>query len=42
MLKDAKDKMVREAREALLRADAIERKVEDAEVALRGAVKENF
>ena len=36
MLGDAKDKAIREAREALLRVDTIERRAEDAEVALRG------
>ena len=42
MLKDAKDKAVREAGEAFLRADAIGRGAEDAEALLRGAIEENF
>ena len=39
MLGDAKNKTAREVGEALLRADTIERRVEDAEVALRETVE---
>ena len=42
MLKGTRDKVVREAGGASPRADATERKAEDAEAALRGAIEENF
>ena len=42
ILGDAKDKTTRDAGEALLRADSNERRAEDAEVALRGIIEENF
>ena len=41
MLKGTKDKAEREAREASMRVDAVKRRAEDAEAALRGAIEEN-
>ena len=41
MLKGAEDKATREAGEASMRANAIEKRADDAEAALKGAVEEN-
>ena len=41
MLGDVKNKAAREAGDALLKANIVERRAEDAEAALRGAIQEN-
>ena len=42
MLKGTKDKAEREAGEASIRVDIVERRAEDVEVALKETVEENF